>query len=543
LVFLSILLGVRAEDDAADDTEAKDEDYIAVLTKDNFEKMLEKNERVLVHFHPTTGCVKCDDLTKEYAKASKLLKAEQLESLVAKLDATANAELAAKFEVTKFPSIKYFVKGKFEKDYDGKRDSDGTVLWLKNKEDPPVEIKKEEELQAWLDDIEEDNFALVVHVKKKSVRYNTFVKVAEDTLREWDIAKIKFAAVYLPKTADAKKDAVLTMHRPGIKAPDEAKITYTGNWAIEKIARWAQEGCYPTLSKKFNRNQYAPQSLEAFGWSATVVGVVDDNTEIEGQEDKKKDPDDLLLPKVEQVLTPLADENPKWKFAIAEIEKLEDHELELLGVAYGTEPRIVVLVGDELAKKTRKYHLVGEDKITDTEEVKKFFEDVKAKKATQHFRSEPTPENELDDDGVLILTGNTFEEKVMDENKDVFVEFYAPWCKQCEALKPEWASMMRQGAKAGWSGRDVVIAKMDASANECEEEVPSFPRMVLYPAVKASQKMKKRQVYAGGRKATALYDFVTESAVNLQEGEDDEDDEEEEEKPKKKAKKADKKEL
>jgi len=34
--------------------------------------------------------------------------------------------------------------------------------------------------------------------------------------------------------------------------------------------------------------------------------------------------------------------------------------------------------------------------------------------------------------------GKNFEEIVMNEHNDVFVEFYAPWCGHCKAMAPEF---------------------------------------------------------------------------------------------------------
>lgn len=51
---------------------------------------------------------------------------------------------------------------------------------------------------------------------------------------------------------------------------------------------------------------------------------------------------------------------------------------------------------------------------------------------------------------------------VFDVEKDVLIEFYAPWCGHCKALAPKYDEL---GQKlSGESG--VVIAKMDATAND-----------------------------------------------------------------------------
>ena len=39
---------------------------------------------------------------------------------------------------------------------------------------------------------------------------------------------------------------------------------------------------------------------------------------------------------------------------------------------------------------------------------------------------------------VVILKGTSFADLVVNNDKDVFVDFYAPWCGHCKNLAPIW---------------------------------------------------------------------------------------------------------
>jgi len=84
--------------------------------------------------------------------------------------------------------------------------------------------------------------------------------------------------------------------------------------------------------------------------------------------------------------------------------------------------------------------------------------DVNAGKLKPHYKSESKPLSDMDEDGVTVLTGDTFEEKVMNSKNDVFVLFYAPWCGHCKKLAPIWAELAQKVQKSGWDTKGVMIA-------------------------------------------------------------------------------------
>ena len=63
----------------------------------------------------------------------------------------------------------------------------------------------------------------------------------------------------------------------------------------------------------------------------------------------------------------------------------------------------------------------------------KFYQDFSSGNLQPFYKSEAIPE--ANDEPVKVVVGKSFQSIVLDETKDVIIEFYAPWCgRKCFSL-------------------------------------------------------------------------------------------------------------
>jgi protein disulfide-isomerase A6 len=105
---------------------------------------------------------------------------------------------------------------------------------------------------------------------------------------------------------------------------------------------------------------------------------------------------------------------------------------------------------------------------------------------------------------VVELTPDNFD-SVVNGDKNVFVEFFAPWCGHCKNLAPVWDEL----AEAYKKESDVVIAKVDADGHK---ELGSRFGVTGFPTLKMFLKGKTDATdYNSGRDLEELVKFVNDA--------------------------------
>lgn len=444
LVFVLFTVFCAGQLSSADD-DIKLDEGVLVLTKSNFQKAIADNEFILVEFY-APWCGHCKALAPEYAKAAKILAEKESNVKLGKVDATEEGELAEQFGVRGYPTLKFFRNGN-PVEYNGGRQADDIVGWLNKKTGPPA--KELETVEAAEDLVAENQVVVLGFFKdRESAEAKAFLGAAS-AVDDYPFGITSNEDVY--KIYDAKCGSIMLF-----KQFDEGKVVYEGEATEEAVKKFVTSQSLP-LVIDFNHDS----AQKIFGgeikshllmFLSKEAGHLDKYVEV-ARGVAKNYRDQVLFVSIN------SDE--------------EDHQriLEFFGMKKEEVPSMRLI---KLEEDMAKYKPANAD-LTE-ENIKDFVEKFLKGELKQHLLSQELPED-WDKTPVKTLVATNFDEVAFNKDKDVLVEFYAPWCGHCKQLVPIYDEL----AVKYQDNESIVIAKIDATANELEHtKITSFPTIKFY---------------------------------------------------------------
>ncbi|XP_063041035.1 protein disulfide-isomerase A3-like [Engraulis encrasicolus] len=447
----------------------------------DFDYLAAEYETMLVKFY-APWCGHCKKLAPDFELAATRLKGHVA---LAKVDCTSNTQTCGRFGVTGYPTLKIFRNGEESSAYDGPRTADGIVKYMKKNAGPnSYTLPTEQAVDAFIDNF--DASVVGFFSGHASAQLAEFLKAAaamRDTYRFGHTTDLQLGLKHGLQT-----EGVVLFRPPRLSSMfEESTVKFTDAINSASLRRFIRDNIFGMCP------HMTPENKERLRQRDLLTAYYD--------LDYRRNPrgSNYWRNRVMKVGSPFLSEG--LTFAVANRKDFQD-ELEEdfgLGTSDGGDLPFVTL-------RTRQGHKYSmrEEFTRDGKSLERFLQDYFAGRLKRYVKSEPVPSTNWGP--VKVVVADSFNELVNDPDKDVLIEFYAPWCAHCKKMEPKYIELAEQLA----SDSNIVIAKMDATANDLPPgyDVPGYP--TIYLAAKGKKADPRR--YDGPREVKDMLNFLKKEA-------------------------------
>jgi len=474
------------------------------LTKDNFDQTLKENEHVLVKFY-APWCGHCKSMAPKYEEAAAQLAEQGSKVVLAELDATKEEELAGRFKIEGFPTLKLFRNG-LEEDYNGGRDTKDFVEFCEKVNLPPAAtLNDETEVKAF---IEENGVSAVLFLhdtesSSSATKRTAFDRVARQTNNEYPFGIVENKNIMKKYAKDLKVKSLETFM---LLSTSFGSTTYTlvkeSEFKLEKLSLFLN---VYTLALVPTWNEQTAPSIFKSG-EYFFFGFRNSDKESEEYENMLK------------LLEPIAAKH-RAKIAAGDVNGVRFVDVTVKNNKEGVEladffeidvetSKFPIYRGVRMTEDGAIEKYLPPENVNDPSGIELFIDDFVAGNVKPMLKSEPAP-TDNDEKNLKVIVGETFNEMVEEKGKDVLVKFYAPWCGHCKAMAPSYEKL----ANIFEDIDHVVIAKIDGTANDVHYDgvdVQGFPTLYLFSDSADGERQVK--LYDGERSLKGMLEFLGKKA-------------------------------
>ncbi|CAJ1971898.1 unnamed protein product [Sphenostylis stenocarpa] len=448
-------------------------DFVLSLGSSNFSDTVAKHNFIVVAFY-APWCGHCKKLAPEYEKAASILSSLDNPVLLAKVDANEkkNKGIAKEFKVQGFPTIKILRNGgKVVQDYKGPRDASGIVDYLKKQSGPATaEIKSAEDATIL---IEEKKVVIVgVFPKFSGEEFENFVALAEKLRSEYDFGHTSDAK-HLPHGESSMTGPFIRLFKPF----DELFLDFQ-DFHVESLENFVRESSVPVVTVFDSDPSNHPFVVKFF-----------DNPNVKAMMFMNFTADTADSLKLKYRESAKEYRQHGISFLLGDVDASHG-AFEYFGLKENHVPLIVIQNTD--GKKFLKTNV-------EPDHIATWLKEYKDGNVQPYKKSETIPT--VNDKPVKVVVADSFDDIVFNSGKNVFLEFYAPWCGHCKKFAP----ILDEVAVSYQSNPDIIIAKLDATVNDIPHETFDVQG---YPTVYFRSASGKISHFTGIRTKEEIMDFI-----------------------------------